>query len=151
MIYIGIGNHKTPNEIIHIMTEIGMNLACDHILRSRGNIGADKAFEEGCILCNGSIEICIPSQLITGKDLTTLADAIICWTPDSAHIGTTGQILNIISNSNEYKYVIPVINLANAELRELIINNVLKENNFINIINTLKGLLHDKKLKRDSK
>lgn len=48
MYYAGIGSRQTPDNILHIMKLLAIQLQqLDYILRSGGAIGADKAFESG--------------------------------------------------------------------------------------------------------
>lgn len=59
--YTGIGSRKTPQHILEDMVEIARNLAKQHyVLRSGGADGADSAFEKGCKLENGEMEIYLP-------------------------------------------------------------------------------------------
>lgn len=48
--YAGIGSRKTPEDILHMMTEFAFDFADDAILCSGGCAGADKAFELGVAL-----------------------------------------------------------------------------------------------------
>lgn len=56
-----------------------------------------------------------------GRDLATPADFVLCWTPNGAPVGGTGQALRIADD-----YQIPVINMAvdgwSVALRELVDN-----------------------------
>ena len=59
--YAGIGSRNTPNEILKTFEVLGKQLAgIGGILRSGRAIGADSAFERGCIDANGRSEIYIP-------------------------------------------------------------------------------------------
>lgn len=61
MIYCGIGSRETPEQVCHLMIEIGFGLAqLGWTLRSGGADGADIAFEIGCNQGNGTKEIYIP-------------------------------------------------------------------------------------------
>ena len=58
MIYAGIGSRQTPSEVLLLMKDQAISLATHgDILRSGGAIGADTAFESGCISANGNKEI----------------------------------------------------------------------------------------------
>lgn len=57
-IYAGIGSRSTPSDILSIMNEIGSKLGqLGWILRSGGALGADTAFELGCLRAGGQKEI----------------------------------------------------------------------------------------------
>lgn len=61
LIYAGIGSRKTPDEILHQMASIATQLAeSGWVLRSGHADGADSAFETGCTLADGRMEIYIP-------------------------------------------------------------------------------------------
>ena len=61
MIYAGIGSKETPDKICELLKHIGIALADrEHILRSGGAKGADRAFEIGCDIVGGSKEIYLP-------------------------------------------------------------------------------------------
>lgn len=45
--YAGIGSRETPEDILELMCSFAFDHASDHILRSGGALGADKAFERG--------------------------------------------------------------------------------------------------------
>ena len=61
LIYAGIGSRKTPDEVLHQMGAIAIQLAeSGWLLRSGHANGADMAFETGCTLANGAMEIFIP-------------------------------------------------------------------------------------------
>lgn len=64
--YAGIGSRKTPLEVMRVMFFLASKLANDgYCLRSGRAIGADTAFEEGCILdANG------PHELFVANDAT---------------------------------------------------------------------------------
>lgn len=69
--YAGIGSRDTPEEILSIMTYISTTLAANYmVLRSGGADGADRAFELGCDLSNGTKEIYIPWEGFNGRSRT---------------------------------------------------------------------------------
>lgn len=141
--YAGIGSRQTPPNILNLMSYIGERLAINGFtLNSGGAIGADKAFEIGCIKGNGKHNIFRPENatlqaiqlaahfhpawdkcsdyaqrlharngfIILGKDLQSPVDFIVCWTPNGAIEGGTGQALRIAKTFN-----IPVFNLADKD------------------------------------
>lgn len=68
MYYAGIGSRKTPGHILQDMIEIARLLASQqYILRSGGADGADSAFEKGCKLENGEMEIYLPWKKFNGN------------------------------------------------------------------------------------
>ena len=61
--YCGIGSRQTPPAILTLMYRWAIHLAqCGYVLRSGRAIGADTAFEHGCIAENG------PKQIFTDRD-----------------------------------------------------------------------------------
>jgi len=59
--YSGIGSRETPHMIVQDMYTIAMVLASKgYTLRSGGAVGADSAFELGCVQRNGLKEIFLP-------------------------------------------------------------------------------------------
>lgn len=63
LIYCGIGSRETPTKYLHIFVHLGEFLANNNVvLRSGGADGADSAFESGCKLANGPMEIYLPWQ-----------------------------------------------------------------------------------------
>lgn len=67
--YAGVGSRATPVEIQKIMYDIAQRLASkDYILRSGGAEGADLAFEEGCGVVGGKMEIYLPWPKFNGSD-----------------------------------------------------------------------------------
>lgn len=61
LIYAGIGSRKTPTEVIHQMAAIAIQLAeSGWLLRSGHADGADMAFETGCTMVDGEMEIFVP-------------------------------------------------------------------------------------------
>ena len=62
-IYTGIGSRKTPQPILELMTHAAAKLArSGWMLRSGGAAGADSAFERGCLLTSGRLELYLPWQ-----------------------------------------------------------------------------------------
>ena len=69
--YTGVGSRRTPGDILDIMESLAMVLGRQgRILRSGGAIGADQAFERGCIRAEG------PRQVFFAKDATAQAMSI---------------------------------------------------------------------------
>ena len=61
--YAGIGSRQTPLEILQVMQQLASRLAvCGYCLRSGRAIGADTAFEDGCIAGNGVHELFVASD-----------------------------------------------------------------------------------------
>lgn len=61
LIYVGIGSRKTPDNVLQQMFEVAQQLAeSGWLLRSGHADGADNAFEAGCLLANGPMEIYVP-------------------------------------------------------------------------------------------
>jgi len=59
--YTGIGSRQTPKEILKMMYQLGYKLSKKGLmLRSGGAIGADTAFEKGCIDGENKKEIYLP-------------------------------------------------------------------------------------------
>ena len=58
--YAGIGSRETTIEVLRQMYSIAQQLAPHWTLRSGHADGADQAFEEGCRVANGSMEIYLP-------------------------------------------------------------------------------------------
>ena len=78
MFYTGIGSRSTPKDILELMTDIAMDLACEgYILRSGGADGADSAFEHGAKLVQGRTEIYLPWKKFNGhnSELFNIPDA----------------------------------------------------------------------------
>jgi hypothetical protein len=68
-IYAGIGSRETPTEVIQVMKTIAFNLAHnDWTLRSGHAPGADQAFEIGCKMAGGDMEIYLPWNGFEGAD-----------------------------------------------------------------------------------
>jgi len=60
-IYTGIGSRETPRSIMRVMYKFGYALGkMGCLLRSGGAIGADSAFELGCVAVNGPKAIYLP-------------------------------------------------------------------------------------------
>lgn len=123
MIYAGIGSRQTPSIILYKMKQIAKYLSQQgHTLRSGGALGADLAFESGCTgkkeifyasQSSEEAEIlashhhpnwnkCTPyvknlhgrnMQILLGITLNKPVDFIVCWTPNGAITGGTGQAL----------------------------------------------------------
>ena len=92
---------------------------------------------------------------VLGNDVKTPTDLIICWTPGGDEAGGTGQALalaRMINNSDDYDFVIPILNLAN-EIDRQYINAVLKGEDLWEFTNHMKGELKHAKVnpKRNSK
>ena len=79
--YAGIGSRETPEACLRMMTKIGR--ACVKkglILRSGGARGADKAFEKGCTIENGSKQIWNPrSEEIDFHGWAVDKAREVCW------------------------------------------------------------------------
>jgi hypothetical protein len=61
LIYAGIGSRATPQPVLDIMRQIGIDMAkSGWLLRSGHADGADSAFELGCIMAQGKKEIFLP-------------------------------------------------------------------------------------------
>lgn len=59
--YCGIGSRQTPTDVLNVMWAIGSELAREGwTLRSGGAVGADTAFEKGCMNQSGTREIYVP-------------------------------------------------------------------------------------------
>ena len=74
--YAGIGSRRTPENVLKVMKLIGEFLAGKNfVLRSGHADGADKAFEEGCDIANGTKEIYIPWKGFNGADNSAIVPA----------------------------------------------------------------------------
>lgn len=61
--YAGIGSRRTPPEILQVMYQLATRLAhAGYCLRSGRAIGADTAFEDGCVVGGGVHELFIASD-----------------------------------------------------------------------------------------
>ena len=60
LIYAGIGSRETPLIVLKQMYSVAQQLAPHWTLRSGHADGADTAFEEGCIMAGGNMEIMLP-------------------------------------------------------------------------------------------
>ena len=59
--YAGIGSRSTPEDVLDRMYKLAILLAKrSYTLRSGGANGADTAFEKGCTIVNGSIDLWLP-------------------------------------------------------------------------------------------
>lgn len=59
--YAGIGSRETPQKVLNFMIKLGYKLAkLGYTLRSGGANGADRCFEIGCDMTQGSKEIFVP-------------------------------------------------------------------------------------------
>ena len=66
--YTGIGSRETPPEVIAIMVGFaGALAAAGWCLRSGGADGADDAFERGCALAGGTMDIYLPWKGFNGR------------------------------------------------------------------------------------
>jgi len=149
IIYAGIGSRKSPTHILTMMTNLSKKFSSlNYLLRSGGALGADKAFESGAqnkeiFLANDatSSSMLMASKfhpawdkcssyaqklhgrnmmIVLGKSLDKPVDFIVCWTPNAAIIGGTGQALRAAAH-----HKIPVCNLANPK-HFLFANNFLE-------------------------
>lgn len=67
--YTGIGSRETPYFVREVMVEIGTLLSEEGFtLRSGHAAGADKSFEKGCDIAEGSKEIYLPWRYFEGSD-----------------------------------------------------------------------------------
>ena len=65
--YTGIGSRETPQKILEVMTQLGLELAANNwTLRSGGAEGADTAFESGCN--EAASEMCFNANPNSGID-----------------------------------------------------------------------------------
>ena len=136
--YAGIGSRETPENVLKAMHNIAVILnKLGYTLRSGGAIGADTAFESGAgnlksiYYANNATTQAIDlasqyhpawhkcsayaqklhgrnMQILLGNTLDTPVEFIICWTPNSATTGGTGQALRY-AIANDIK----IYNLAN--------------------------------------
>lgn len=60
LIYAGIGSRNTPEDVQQQMVMLATYLANEWVLRSGRAVGADMAFEMGCIHAQGKKEILLP-------------------------------------------------------------------------------------------
>lgn len=59
--YAGIGSRRTPKDALYVMEQLAVRLAdSGYVLRSGGADGADWAFEHGCAIAGGEMEIYLP-------------------------------------------------------------------------------------------
>lgn len=68
MYYTGIGSRETPQEVLRSFMRIAKYLAKEgYTLRSGGADGADLAFEHGCYMASGKMEIYLPWKEFNGS------------------------------------------------------------------------------------
>ena len=140
--FAGIGARATPQWVIDIMISIGIKLELDgYILRSGGANGADSAFADRVVVKEifrpehanpaslvhaerfhphwGGLKSYVKklharnSQIILGENLSNAVQFVICWTPNGATVGGTGQAIRVCNYYN-----IPVFNLADSDTLE---------------------------------
>lgn len=59
--YTGVGSRATPTVVLKLMNQIAKKYVTGGwLLRSGGAEGADTAFENGCVIAHGKLEIYIP-------------------------------------------------------------------------------------------
>lgn len=74
MYYTGIGSKDTPTEYLKLMFIVTLYLAKNNLtLRSGAALGADKAFELGCLQSNGRKEIYLPWKGFNGSISTFIS------------------------------------------------------------------------------
>ncbi len=134
-LFAGIGSRKTPQHVLAAMAQWSNFLtANNHTLRSGGAIGADGAFQAGARISEiFTAKDSTPQaeqlasefhpnwkaiqgyskglmgrnmMIICGKNLDKPVDFVICWTPNGAQDGGTGQALRYAQHLG-----IPVYNL----------------------------------------
>jgi len=134
--YAGIGARATPRWVMDIMISLGIKLESDgYILRSGGAEGADSAFADRVNIKEifrpqqatpkslihaerfhpnwHELKDYVKklharnSQIILGENLSHAVQFVICWTPNGATVGGTGQAIRVCNYYN-----IPVFNLA---------------------------------------